>query len=299
MYHGFTELSKRLMRQGLEDDGLAWDFTSIGSGLGSRKISAKIIAKGPGIWAADPIVAAAELLSHEFGSPLKFQVGVKDGAQLKKGQTVLSLSGEAATLLAFERPLLNLASYLGGIAHQTRELVDQTEKAFRKNIGRAPAGITPPRVTSTRKTLPGYRDLAVYAVHCGGGHPHRVSLSGGVLIKENHIAAAGGIAKAIRGCRLVSPHGLKIEVEVRNLAELDQAIESHADAVLLDNFTPDLVKSAVKKIEKSGQKIIVEVSGGISLSNIGDYALPGVHVISSGSLTHSVKAIDLSLLVDD
>lgn len=298
MYHGFIELSKRLMRQGLEDDGLSWDFTSIGTGRGDRKISAKVIAKGPGIWAASPIVRAAELLSEEVGSPLKIQSTVKDGAKLKAGQTVLNLSGEAATLLAFERPLLNLASYLGGIAQQTQTLVDATEKAFRKNVGRAPAGVKPPRVTSTRKTLPGYRDLAVFAVTCGGGHPHRVSLSGGVLIKENHIAAAGGIEKAVMGCREVSPHGLKIEIEVRDINELDQAILAGADAVLLDNFSQASLKTALKITGKLTPSILVEVSGGIHVGNIADYALPGIHVISSGALTHSVKAIDLSLLVD-
>jgi nicotinate-nucleotide pyrophosphorylase (carboxylating) len=157
----------------------------------------------------------------------------------------------------------------------------------------------PPRVTSTRKTLPGYRDLSIAAVIAGGGHPHRVSLSGGVLIKENHIAAAGGIASAIRGAVSVAPHGLRVEVEVRDLKELQEALDHEVDVVLLDNFSPSLVAEALKLIHAHAHsRVRVEVSGGISQRNIRDYVQQGVHVISVGSLTHSVSPLDLSLLVE-
>jgi nicotinate-nucleotide pyrophosphorylase (carboxylating) len=123
-----------------------------------------------------------------------------------------------------------------------------------------------------------------------------VSLAGGVLIKENHIAAAGGISRAIKGAKQVAPHGLKIETEVRSLKELAEALDAGVDGVLLDNFSPIDVKRAVQKI--SG-RIFIEVSGGLDAKNIGDYAIPGVDVLSSGSLTHSVTATDLSLLIND
>jgi nicotinate-nucleotide pyrophosphorylase (carboxylating) len=159
----------------------------------------------------------------------------------------------------------------------------------------------PPRVTSTRKTLPGYRDIAIASVLAGGGHSHRVSLSSGVLIKENHIAAAGGIAGAIAGAREIAPHGLRVEVEVRDEDELQQALAAHADGVLLDNFKPEQIRKALTIIDqaKLSQHVLVEVSGGIHEGNICEYSIEGVDVISVGSLTHSVKATDLSLLLEN
>src|SRR5690606_37963643 len=155
-----------------------------------------------------------------------------------------------------------------------------------------------PRVTSTRKILPYYRDVAIAAVMAGGGFAHRVSLDGGALIKENHIAAAGGIRAAIRGARAVAPHLLKIEIEVRNLKELREAVDAGADVIRLDNFSTKSVREAVDLVEESHRSPLIECSGGITEETIGNYAIPGVHVLSIGGLTHSVKAIDLSLLVD-
>jgi nicotinate-nucleotide pyrophosphorylase (carboxylating) len=214
---------------------------------------------------------------------------VEDGEELKPGETVMTLRGPARVLLALERPMLNLASYVSGIATRTEGLVWLVKKACPKRT---------PRVTSTRKTLPGYRDLATYGVLAGGGHAHRLSLSGGVLIKENHIAAAGGIARAIEGAREVAPHGLKIECEVRNLGELSRALTAGADGVLLDNFKVKEVKDALKLIAGRPKAPVIEVSGGLNEDNIASYAIPGVDVLSVGSLTHSVTAVDLSLLVE-
>ena len=152
-------------------------------------------------------------------------------------------------------------------------------------------------MTATRKTLPGYRDLAVHAVICGGGYSHRVSLAGGVLIKENHIASAGGVAEAIRGVQSVAPHGLKCEVEVRSMDELKQAVAAGAEGVLLDNFTPAQIRDGIKFVRGSGKSVFIEASGGLNESNISDYVIDGVNILSSGSLTHSVQAIDLSLLI--
>jgi nicotinate-nucleotide pyrophosphorylase (carboxylating) len=187
--------------------------------------------------------------------------------------------------LALERPFLNLVAYASGVASATRQLVDVV------------ARVSSARVTSTRKILPYYRDLAIYGVLCGGGVAHRVSLSGGVLLKENHIAAAGGIARAIKGVQAISPHGLKIEIEVRNLDELKQALKAGAEVVMLDNFEPEKVRAAVKQVRESKRAVVIEVSGGLTAANIAEYALPGVDVLSCGGLTHSVRALDLSLLV--
>jgi nicotinate-nucleotide pyrophosphorylase (carboxylating) len=288
---------KRLLKLGLEDDGWPWDWTTQGSVKDpSKKVKAQIMAKAPGIWAGAKFVQAVESLARDIANEagshsIDFFVAkslVKDGTSVKPGQRVCEWSGNAGLILALERPFLNLASYVSGIATATSELVTVVKKACPKKT---------PRVTCTRKTLPGYRDIAVFGLQAGGGHPHRLGLSSGVLIKENHIAAAGSIAKAIEGCREVAPHGLKIEIEVTSQSELEQALSARADVIMLDNFSVDDVKKALALIEKKGSKPIIEISGGLSLSNISRYALPGVDVLSVGSLTHSVKALDLSLLI--
>jgi nicotinate-nucleotide pyrophosphorylase (carboxylating) len=212
---------------------------------------------------------------------------LKNGDGFKTGDVVCRLDGLARGLLAIERPFLNLASYASGIATHTRAFVQAVSKVSH-----------PPRIVPTRKTLPHYRDLAVLSVLSGGGASHRVSLSGGVLIKENHIASAGGISRAVQNTRAVSPHLLKIEIEVRNESELREALQAGADGVLLDNFTPEQARSAVASIAKLNPRPFIEISGGVTVENISTYAIEGVDVISIGSLTLSVRATDLSLLVD-
>jgi len=293
MYHAVAPLAKKLLSQGLEDDSWQWDWTTIGTLGGDREknVTAQVIAKESGIWAADPIVAATQALSSELGMPIRIESSVKDGQLLKSGQVTTRWSGPAMMVLALERPFLNLASYVSGVStatHALTSVIAQCTQGWKQ---------VAPRVTSTRKTLPGYRDLAVHGVLAGGGFSHRVSLSGGVLIKENHIAAAGGIAPAVRGARSAAPHGLKIEIEVTSLDELQQAIAAGADGVLLDNFTPEQVTQALSQIQAAGSPLFVEVSGGITLQNLPRYVQPGVQVISAGSLTHTVKALDLSLLI--
>lgn len=281
---------EELLRQGLDDDGWQWDWTSLGclARDSGKKARARIVAKSEGVWAADGLVAALE---GAF-SGIVARARVRDGDRLKPGATVMEWQGEAGLVLALERPFLNLASYVGGIATRTAALVEKVRRACPRNT---------PRLTATRKTLPGYRDIAIQGVVAGGGYSHRVSLSGGVLIKENHIAVARGVRRAIEGARGVSPHGLKIEVEVRTLSELDQALQAGADAVLLDNFSPALVRQALARIDRisagQGRRPVVEVSGGLNDENIASYAVEGVDILSVGSLTHSVKAIDLSLLM--
>ncbi|MBI2711387.1 MAG: carboxylating nicotinate-nucleotide diphosphorylase [Bdellovibrio sp.] len=291
MYHDYPDHWKRLLIEGLKEDGSPWDWTTLGtidvqSTLTKKnaRIRARVIAKSNGVWAAHGLVEAVSSLSER----IRILQAPQAGAPFKKGDTLIRLTGPVSEIFALERPFLNLAAYSCGIATRTAALVELVSMACPRRT---------PRVVLTRKTLPGFRDLAVQSVILGGGFPHRLNLAAGVLIKENHIEAAGGIKKAILAVRKVAPHGLKIEVEVRNLKELVSALDAGAEGVLLDNFTGLEVRQALKTVKKHPKRAFVEVSGGINESNISDYAIEGVDVISVGGLTHSVISADLSWLV--
>ncbi len=189
------------------------------------------------------------------------------------------MSGPTASLLTAERTALNFLQRLSGIATLSRRFADEV----------AGTGV---RVVDTRKTTPGFRALEKYAVRCGGCHNHRSSLGEHVLIKDNHIAAAGSVGAALGKARAEAPHLARIEVEAKTVAEVRAALRCGADAILLDNMSPELVKRCLSLI---GDRAIVEVSGGVRLETLGDFALPGVAVISVGALTHSAPAADLSL----
>lgn len=283
---------KKFLQLGLEEDSFSFDWTAralTGGNLKAQEnnITAKLVAKSNGIWAADAGLKALEILSHEMGLPVKIKSSIQDGELLASKKIVCEWSGHSSAILVFERTFINLAAYCGGIATQTHELVNKIKSVGLKNS---------PRLTGTRKTLPGYRDLAIQSTLIGGAYPHRYNLSGGLLLKENHVAAAGGINPAIMGARKVAPHLLKIEIEVKNLAELKEAMAAGAEVIMLDNFSPDQIREAVKLKPASG--VIFEVSGGINSSNITSYCIEGLDVISVGSITHSVTSIDLSLLVE-
>jgi nicotinate-nucleotide pyrophosphorylase (carboxylating) len=292
---------KTLILRGLEDDGYGLDWTTLGveEARGEKRAKmvskrARIVAKADGIFFGEAAGKAAEKVSEEIGFPFAVRTLVRDGARVKSGTVVAEWKGAAEGILTVERPYLNVVSYLSGIATRTHRFVSLVETAWKTTRSAEEV----PRVTSTRKILPYYRDSAIAAVMAGGGVAHRVGLSGGVLIKENHIAAAGGIRAAVRGARAVAPHLLKIEVEVRNLKELREALAEHADAIMLDNFAPKAVREALETVKSAGADPVIECSGGISEETIAEYAIPGVHILSVGGLTHSVKALDLSLLVD-
>jgi nicotinate-nucleotide pyrophosphorylase (carboxylating) len=210
---------------------------------------------------------------------LKVAAAAQDGDRVRKGARVLTVSGPTVSLLLAERTALNFLQHLSGIATLARKYAD------------AVAG-TKVRIVDTRKTTPGHRALEKYAVRCGGCHNHRSTLGEHVLIKDNHIAGAGSLSKAVSRARSAAPHLARIEVEAKTLAEVRDALRAKADAILLDNMTPALVRSAVALI---AGKAVVEVSGGINLNTLLSYALPGVNVISVGALTHSAPAADLSL----
>lgn len=207
-----------------------------------------------------------------------------DGVRLHPGQTVAVIRHNARVLLSCERVILNVIQRMSGIATATRKYVD------------AIAG-TRAKILDTRKTVPGLRIIDKYAVRCGGGTNHRLDLSDGVLIKNNHIALAGGaipaLERAIRNRRGEQP----IEIEVRSLEELDQVLQRGAESVLLDNMTPDQVRQAVEKVKALDRPIPLEASGGIVLENVRQYAETGVNFISVGALTHSSRAVDLSLRI--
>ena len=286
-----TSIWKPLLLRGLEDDSWQWDWTTLGTLADpSKKVRARIIAKSKGIWAAAGLLdATVEVASQQISdSSFSYSSRWKDGQAFSPGDVISEWKGSARSVLALERPFLNLAAYASGIATSMHELVTLVRKARPGN---------PPRVTATRKILPGYRDIAIHSIQVGGGRSHRADLAGGVLIKENHIRAAGGIRRAVESARAVAPHTLKIEVEVRNLAELKQAVQARADVIMLDNFAPKLIRAAIDILKTVIPRPLVEVSGGIDSRNIGSYAIAGVDIISTGSVTHSVRSADFSLLL--
>ncbi len=207
-----------------------------------------------------------------------------DGVRLRKGHTVAVIRHNARVILSCERVILNILQRMSGIATETRKYVD------------AVAG-TRARILDTRKTMPGLRLLDKYAVRCGGGQNHRLDLSDGILIKNNHIDLAGGIQTVLERAHRNRRGEQPIEVEVRNLEELEQALQFGAEALLLDNMTPEMVRQAVDRVQKHTRRISTEASGGITLENVRAYAEAGVDYISVGALTHSSRAVDLSMRI--
>jgi nicotinate-nucleotide pyrophosphorylase (carboxylating) len=205
-----------------------------------------------------------------------------DGIRLHNGQSVAVIQHNARVILSCERVILNFMQRLSGIATLTRQFVD------------AVSG-TKARILDTRKTVPGLRMLDKYAVRCGGGQNHRLDLSDGVLIKNNHIALAGGIVPALERAHKNRRGAQIIEIEVRSLDELEQALEHGGEAILLDNMSVEDVKRAVERCSHMERRIPLEVSGGITLENVRPYAETGVNFISVGALTHSAKAVDMSM----
>lgn len=202
-----------------------------------------------------------------------------DGDRVKAGCPVLRVQGPTIGILTAERTALNFLQRLSGIATQARRYAELV----------AGSGV---RIVDTRKTTPGWRSLEKHAVRCGGCFNHRSSLGEHVLIKDNHIAAAGSIARAVERARSAAPHTARIEVEAKTPAEVRAALRAGAEVILLDNMTPAQVRSAVALIAGAA---VVEVSGGVKFETLRDYAIPGVDVISIGALTHSAPASDLSL----
>lgn len=218
---------------------------------------------------------------------LEFSVLVNEGERVSPGTALWQVRGSARSLLVAERTALNFVQRMGGIATLTRQYVDAVPDRL------------PTRLTDTRKTTPGLRALERYAVRMGGGHNHRDNLSTAVLIKDNHIAAAGGVRVCIERARQWAPHTSKIEVEVSNLEMLEEALQAGADVVMLDNFADETVRQAVGMVVTAARaRAVIEVSGNVGLERVAELARAGVDVISVGALTHSAPAADISLRVE-
>lgn len=234
----------------------------------------------------DGVIAGLEVVETAFkflDDNIEIQRLVNDGDEANKGTVIVKLKGKTRAILSAERTALNLIQRMSGIATQTSLYTKRIEKYDVKLV-------------DTRKTTPGLRALEKYAVRMGGGYNHRFNLSDAVMIKDNHIKAAGGIKEAISTLREKIGHTVKVEVEVETLTELKEAIEAKADIVMLDNMSIEDMKKAV---EINEGRVILEASGNITLDNIEEVAKTGVDVISSGALTHSVKALDISLKLRD
>ncbi|GGE45033.1 nicotinate-nucleotide diphosphorylase (carboxylating) [Agaricicola taiwanensis] len=260
----------------LEDLGRAGDVTTSATIPGDARATAVMAARGPGVIAGvDLAVAAFRALDPE----LSVTVHLNDGAAITRGDHVLTVAGNARAILTAERVALNFTGRLCGIASLTALYAA-------KVVG------TQAHICCTRKTTPGLRVFEKYAVRCGGGMNHRFGLDDAVLIKDNHIAVAGGVAAALRGAKASVGHLVKIEIEVDTLDQLDQVLQEGADAVLLDNMTPDVLAEAVRRIDG---RMVAEASGGVNLDTVAAIAGSGVDMISVGALTHSAPCLDLGL----
>ena len=269
---------KELLMRALQEDLGPGDVTSEATIRPESASIALILAKQDLVLAG---LDVARAVFHHLDPDIQFTSFAKDGDRMHAGTEIAKLSGNTRALLAGERVALNLLQHLSGIATLTANYVERVK------------GLKA-QVLDTRKTLPGLRQLEKYAVRVGGGRNHRFGLYDGVLIKDNHIKAAGGIAKAVAGARTSVHHLLKVEVETKTLDEVREALVAKADVIMLDNMPIDMMCDAVKLIAGAA---LVEASGNISLETIRAVAETGVDFISSGSLTHSAPASDISMKI--
>jgi nicotinate-nucleotide pyrophosphorylase (carboxylating) len=272
------EAVRKIIRRALEEDIRSGDVTTSAALTGSEAGQGTALAK------EDLVVAGLDVFREVFrtrDAGLVFETGLIDGAWAPRGTVLATVSGSLSSILTAERVALNLFQRMCGIATLTKQFVDAV-------------AATKAKILDTRKTMPGLRILDKYSVRAGGGRNHRYGLYDGVLIKDNHIEAAGAIAEAIRRVRATAPLMVKIEVEAKNLVEVEEALAAGADIIMLDNMTVDKMRQAVQRI---GGKALVEASGNVTLATVGPIAATGVDFISSGALTHSARAADISLKV--
>jgi nicotinate-nucleotide pyrophosphorylase (carboxylating) len=265
----------------LEEDIGSGDVTSLVALPSEHQSEAIIHTKQAGILAGIEVV---ESVFREVDPTLHFTKLIADGERMTRGDLICKIAGNTRSILSGERLALNLLQRLSGIATQTRTFVDQLSSLTRA-----------PRIVDTRKTTPGLRVLEKYAVRVGGGHNHRFGLYDAVLLKDNHIKAAGGVARAIRAAKSQIPHTMRIEVEIETFTQMDEAIEAQADIIMLDNMKPERMAEAVRIIRSKAPQIVIEASGGVNMANIREVAETGIDIISIGALTHSVQALDISL----
>lgn len=269
---------RRLIELALDEDLGRGDVTSnVTLGTDSRVVTADMNAREPIVAFGVDVAAAVFVL---VDPRIEIEVHAPDGSRVDRGGLLLTARGPAHSVLAAERTALNFIQRLSGVATLSKRYAD------------AVAG-TKARVVDTRKTTPGFRVLEKAAVLAGGCSNHRFDLGSGILIKDNHIAACGSVRAAVEAAKARAPHPLRVEVEVTNLGELDEALAAGAEIVLLDNMSPSQVEVAAARAHSRGA--LVEVSGGITLATIADYARAGADLISVGALTHSAPAVDIGL----
>jgi nicotinate-nucleotide pyrophosphorylase (carboxylating) len=262
-----------------EDLGSAGDVTSRAVVPSDARCRARIEARQDGVVAGLPV---AQLVFDAVDPELSWNAVAGDGDTVRPGAVLARIEGSARSILTAERTALNFLTHLSGVATLTRAYVDACEG-------------TESEVLCTRKTLPGLRALERYAVERGGGRLHRFGLFDGVLIKDNHVAIAGGVGEAVRRARGSAQHTLRVEVEVETLDQLDEALAAGADAVLLDNADLETAKRAIDMV---GHRVPLEVSGGVTLERIRELAGAGRLLISVGRITYSAPALDLALEID-
>ncbi len=278
------EIIYEAVNHALAEDIGRGDITSRSTVRPGQRARGSFLAKQDfvlaGLEVADAVFAA-------FDYQMQIEANVADGEELATGKMFGRVTGDAQMLLAAERVALNFLQRMSGVATITRRYAD------------AIAG-TRAKIVDTRKTTPGLRMLEKYAVTVGGGHNHRLGLDDGVLIKDNHIALAGGVTEAVRRAKEAAGHLHKIEVEVANFEQLKDALAAKADIIMLDNMTPETVREAVQIVnqhEPDERRTLLEASGGITLANVRAYAEAGADLISVGALTHSAPAVDISLKI--
>jgi nicotinate-nucleotide pyrophosphorylase (carboxylating) len=269
----------RIIEMALAEDIHTGDMTTLSIVRDRHEVRARMIAKEAMVLAGIDVAAR---VFHTLDQRILFTPLFRDGDGLKKGDVIAELLGDASQLLQGERVALNILQRMCGIATTTARYV-------------AAVNGTQARIVDTRKTSPGLRILEKYSVRAGGGFNHRFGLYDGVLIKENHIAAAGGITVAVKRARERIPHTMKIEVETESLPQVAEALECGADIIMLDNMDLETMRKAVELI--SG-RALVEASGGVNLDTVREIADTGVDIISVGALTHSARAMDISMLLE-
>ena len=269
----------RLLDLALEEDVGRGDATTAATIRGGASWSGTIVARQAVVVAGLPL---AGLVFGRLGGGIDEKPLAREGERVRAGAVILRFRGEARVLLAAERTLLNFLQRLSGVATLTRRFVDAVAR-------------TQATIVDTRKTIPGWRLLDKYAVRTGGARNHRFGLDDGILIKDNHVVACGGIRPAIERARSGAPHLLRVEVECDTTLQVDEALDAGADAILLDNMDLAALRGAVARIRKRSPKARIEASGGVTLERVRAIAETGVDWISVGALTHSAPAVDLSL----
>jgi len=279
-----SEQTKELIRKALAEDIGSGDCTTLWSVPGDHGSIARIIARGSGVVAGMPV---EEYLVTQFDPQPVLKSAIPDGQMATAGQVVAELAGLTKHLLSLERTLLNFLQRLSGIATLTRRFVEKVEG-------------TRVRILDTRKTTPGLRELEKYAVRVGGGFNHRIGLYDYVLLKENHISAAGGITRAVQTVKKANHRNLPIEVETRTLYEVREALKSGVSRIMLDNMTVEQMSVAVELIRNSSARTVpeIEASGDINLRTVREVAETGVDFISVGALTHSAPILNLTMIIE-